>query len=227
MSKTRRLLGAIGLAGLLGVEPAELLVAAQSAGFAGVVGNWSSVNDGGAAFKVDTTGWSGTTDRAALETVSRALFVTVNDTFIMNGTAREAFPIAVHTATKDFTNGTVNVRFKLVGGVRDFTAGIMFNLKPNGEYMFVRYNTLDGNIALWRFRNGTRERVLGGESETQLARNEWHELSMTVSGNTLSAAVNGGVLKQEFTLTEPVSGRIGLWTKREAVTVFRDYRVTP
>ncbi|HKS07202.1 MAG TPA: hypothetical protein VJR92_12915 [Gemmatimonadaceae bacterium] len=227
MNKRSHSFAPIAVAAVLVIATSHVLIAEQNAGFVGVVGNWSHVDDGGAAFKVDTTGWSGTTDRAALQSLSRSLFATVNDTFVTNGTAPEAFPIAVHSATSSFTKGTLSVRFKLVGGVRDFTAGIMFNLKSNGEYMFVRYNTLDGNIALWRFRNGARERVLGGEMETQLAKNTWHELSMTVSGNALSARVNDGALKQDFTLTEPVAGRVGLWTKREAVTVFRDFRVTP
>jgi hypothetical protein len=227
MNGHARAVAAVAAAAMIGGTFTQVVVAAQSAGFVGVVGTWTNVNDGGAAFKVDTAGWSGMTDRAALESVSRALFATVNDTFITNGTSRDAFPIAVHTDTKNFTRGTLRVRFKLVGGVRDFTAGIVFNLKPTGDYLFVRYNTLDGNIALWRFRNGARERILGGEAETQLPKNAWHELSMTLAGNRLSASVNGGVLKQDFTLTEPVSGRVGLWTKREAITVFRDFRVTP
>lgn len=151
----------------------------------------------------------------------------MNDTFITNGTAAQAFPLAAFTSTRDFTGGAIRVQFKLVGGTRDFTAGIVFNLKPNGEYYFARYNTLDGNVAVWRYQNGARARVADGETKARLPLNTWHELVLTVRGNQLSAMVSGTALKVEHTLAEPARGRVGLWTKREAVTVFRNFVVTP
>lgn len=221
-----RSLVAITTAGAAAAASVTVLVAAQTAGFVGIVGNWSNVNDGGTAFKVDTAGWSGKTDRGTLEAVSKTLFATVNDTFITNGAAAQAFPLAVFPEAKDFTGGTIKVQFKLLGGATDKTAGIVFNLKPNGEYFFVRYNIAEGNIAVWRYRNGARARVAPGATSVQLPLDTWHELSMTIKGNQLSATVNGDALKHEYTLTEPVSGRVGLWTKRDAITVFKNYRVT-
>jgi hypothetical protein len=200
---------------------------AQSPGFVGIVGNWKTVDDGGPAFKVDTAGWSGTTDRAAIEPTVKSLFPTANDTFFTNATARQAFPLAVFSETKDFTGGTIRVQFKLVGGMTDQTAGIVFNLKPNGEYFFVRYNTAESNIAVWRYRNGARARVAPGATSAQFPVGAWHELAMTIDGSKLTATVNGGALKHEYTMTEPVSGRVGLWTKRDAITVFKNFKVTP
>ena len=228
MKNTLRLaLRATGLVAATTMLSVAALVAAQGAGFIGGVGNWKDVTDGGAAFKVDTAGWSGRSERPALEAVAKSLFPAVSDTFYTNGMAAQAFPLAVFRDTRDFTKGTIKVQFKLIGGATDQTAGIVFNLKPNGEYFFVRYNTAEGNIAVWRYRNGARARVAPGATSKQLPLNAWHELALTINGNQLTATVDGDALKHEYTMTEPVSGRVGLWTKRDAITVFKDFRVTP
>jgi hypothetical protein len=209
-------------------SPLLVVAAPQSAnGFLGVVGNWAAVDDGGPAFKVDTAGWSGTTDPGTLRAAAASLFGVVNDTLISNSTARQAFPLAVYSATNNFSGGTITTQFKLIGGATDQTAGIVFNLKPNGEYFFVRYNTAEGNIAVWRYRNGARAAVGRGPTSVQMPLNTWHELAVTIRGTQLKASVNGTALTYEYTLPEAVSGRVGLWTKRDAITVFRSYRVTP
>lgn len=208
------------------VSLASAAYAVQQAGFVGVVGNWSNVQDGGAAFKVDTAGWSGTTERSALEAQSTSLFGSVDTAFVSNGSARQAFPLAVFPEVKDFTGGTIKVQFKMLGGATDQNGGIVFSLKPNGEYLFVRYNTAEGNIAVWSYKNGRRAAVGRGTVNVQLPLNAWHELALTITGTQLKATVNDNALTYDFTLPEPVAGRVGLWTKRDAITVFKNYRVT-
>lgn len=195
-------------------------------GLVAVVGGWRNVDDGGPAFRVDTAGWSGTTAAAPLQAMASRLFGAVNDTFVTNGRAPQAFPLAVHHDTKSFSNGTIRVQFKLVGGASDNNAGIVFNLRPNGEYFYLRYNTKDGNLALWQYKNGDRARVTMGEPHVQLPLNTWHDLEVTVTGRKLTASVSNKALAFAADLPEPIAGRVGLWTKRDAITVFRNYQVT-
>ncbi|MFL6200610.1 MAG: hypothetical protein ACJ76J_15655 [Thermoanaerobaculia bacterium] len=42
------------------------------------------------------------------------------------------------------------------GGALDQCAGILFNLKPNGDYLAVRFNGKEGNLVLWTFDHGKR-----------------------------------------------------------------------
>ena len=198
----------------------------QRAAFVGVVGQWSQVDDGGPAFKVNGEAWSGKTAKAEVEAVGRTLFASIGDPFVANTTGDGAFPLAVWTGTSDFTSGTIRVRFKLVAGASDQTAGIVFNLKPSGEYLFFRYNTKDGNVALWGYENGARRVIAHGETHVKLPMNEWNELVMTIAGNKLTGSVAGKQVTLEHTLDAPISGRVGLWTKRDAITVFKDYRVS-
>lgn len=195
-------------------------------GLVAVVGGWRNVNDGGPAFRVDTAGWSGVTEAAPLQAMASRLFGAVNDTFVTNGTAPQAFPLAVHGDTKHFSSGTIRVQFKLVGGASDNNAGIAFNLKPNGEYLYLRYNTKDGNLALWQYKNGERARIAMGEPHVQLPLNTWHDLEVSVTGRKLTASVSNKALTFAAELPEPIAGRVGLWTKRDAITVFRNYHVT-
>jgi hypothetical protein len=195
--------------------------------FTAVVGNWSEVDDGGKAHRVDGTVWDGGTDSAHVAMVARSLFRVVNDTFMSNGLAAGAFPHAVVNGIPDFTSGALKAQFKLVGGESDQIAGIVFDLKPNGEYQYVRYNTRDGNLALWRYSNGERSVTAKGEDTTQLPLNVWHDLVVTIAGTALTAEANGGVLSFAYRLDAPVSGRVGVWAKRDAVTLFRNFTATP
>ena len=55
------------------------------------------------------------------------------------------FPFAVFKDVQDFKEGEITVRFKPIAGRIDQGAGILFNLKPNGDYLIVRANALENN----------------------------------------------------------------------------------
>ena len=137
-----------------------------------------------------------------------------------------AFTIAAARGVTDFRGGQISVRFKLVAGATDQTAGIVFNLKPDGSYTYARYNTKDGNVAIWKFENGARTVLKHGEAHEQLPLDSWQTLTVVVSGADVAASTHGGKLTVKHTLPAPDSGRFGVWTKNDSVTAFRDYFVT-
>jgi hypothetical protein len=59
----------------------------------------------------------------------------------------------------DFREGEIFVRFEGISGCIDQGAGILFNLKPNGDYLTVRANPLENNLVLWKFEKGKRSSV--------------------------------------------------------------------
>src|SRR5262249_23955709 len=61
------------------------------------------------------------------------------------------FPYTVAQDVQDFRNGDITVRFEGISGRIDQGAGILFNLKPNGDYLTVRANCLENNLVLWKF----------------------------------------------------------------------------
>lgn len=194
----------------------------------GIVGQWSDTTLGGPATLVNGEAWSGQSDRAALDSAGRMLFNEASDSFIANTTSATAFPFAVAREPLAFASGTLRVEFNLVGGKSDQIAGLLFGLTPTGEYHYVRYNTKDGNVALWRFRNGDREVIKHGEVHKQLPLGTWHELVVELNGPVVRGYIAGDTtISVEHTLDAAPTGRVGVWAKRDAITAFRSFRATP
>lgn len=199
----------------------------QSVKLRPVAGHWVDTTDGGAVQRADATVWNGETTAAQAQAASKEIFGSVNATFVSNITAPGAFPLAVAPGG-DFANGTLNVQFKLVSGQTDQTAGIVFGLGPNGEYHYLRYNTKDGNLAVWRFLKGERQVVVHGTEHAEIKLGTWQELVVTIAGAKVSGALAGHPkVVVEHTFAAPVTGRVGLWTKRDSVTDFRNFTATP
>ena len=138
----------------------------------------------------------------------------------------EGFPLALFDPSVPFQSGTARVRFRLMGGSDDFSAGLVFGYRPDGTYYYVRYNTKDGNVALWRMDGPKRTVIKHGEAHEQLAKQEWHELTLVVDGARIQASVNDR-LKVEHTLESAPSGLLGLWTKPDASSAFTGWRFEP
>ena len=191
--------------------------------FVPLLGHWElGAPDGVPTIIGDATAWNGEPP-ADLETIAAGLFGAPTPELLANLRSPTAFPIAISTAVPSFENGTLSVEFNLIGGESDQIAGLLFDLRPNGEYHYVRYNTRDDDIAVWRFRNGERENLAHGAGTRRLAVDTWYPLVLTVNGRALTASA-AGELTIAYTLDEPVRGRVGVWTKRDSITGFRNLR---
>jgi len=198
----------------------------QSAKFLAVVGNWSVVDDGGTkVIGVDGRQWLRGQPANGLAQNARAIYGSKHEDFIDNVKAFAYFPYAVLKEVDDFQNGKISMRFKLIDGKLDSCAGILFNLKPNGDYLTVRFNGKEDNVVLWTFNKGKRSFVKRGTENVPLQMGTWHTLEITVSGTSLGASLDGKHLL-DHTLTEAVSGKIGLWSKTDSVSYFDQYTVT-
>ena len=63
---------------------------------------------------------------------------------------------------------------------RPLRPGILFNVKPNGDWLCVRYNDTENNVGLWEFHNGIRRLVKFSDRDNKfmLDRAAWHELKL-------------------------------------------------
>ncbi|HXQ73729.1 MAG TPA: hypothetical protein VN844_24725 [Pyrinomonadaceae bacterium] len=198
----------------------------DSTRFLAVVGNWSIVDDGGTkVLGVDGRQWLRGQPAGGLAQNARAIYGSRHEEFIDNVKAFAYFPYAVAKDVDDFHDGTISMRFKLVAGQLDSCAGILFNLKPNGDYLTVRFNGKEDNVVLWTFLKGKRSFVKKGSENVPLQMNTWHTLEITVKGTALQASLDGKHLL-DYTLAEPVSGRVGVWSKTDSVSYFDQYTVT-
>jgi hypothetical protein len=223
--------------------------------FEPMVGTWVVVQDGGEkVVMVDGRPWVASQDnptKLLLET-ARKLYGTSNEELMDNAKQFAYYPVAVLKGIDSFSNGSIAMKFKTVAGDSDRCSGILFNVKPNGDWLAVRYNDTENNVALWEFHNGIRRNVKFSDRSKPfpLERSAWHELKMTVDGANFKAWLDG-VLALEYTLgaepqagrrgppnadlfpannpvlRPPVAGKVGLWSKTDSTSYFKDYVVSP
>lgn len=201
--------------------PTESAAEVSGNTFVPLVGHWQEGPDG--LITGDATGWDGQ-PRADASSAAERLFGVMAPALRDNLSASGAFPIAVSNTVPQFSGGTLSVEFNLIGGESDQIAGLVFNLRPTGEYLYVRYNTRDDDIALWRFANGARENIAHGVGTRRLPLETWHSLTASLDGTQLTA-VAAGDLRLDYTLDAPVEGRVGVWTKRDSITAFRNLQL--
>jgi len=138
------------------------------------------------------------------------------------------FPVLVATAART-TNGTLSVRFKAISGRVDQAGGLAWRYVDENNYYVVRANALEDNVVLYKMEDGKRSsltpkgmppRTYGVDHEVPAE--EWNTLTVGFEGPLFTVSFNGEELFQVEDRTFTETGRVGLWTKADSVTVFDD-----
>jgi hypothetical protein len=117
-----------------------------------VVGVWRIESEGNnKVLVVDGRQWKEGQTAAGIADKARALYGDRYAEFLDRVQAYAYFPYVVAKDVTDFRDGEISVRFEGISGRIDQGAGILFNLKPNGDYLTVRANPLENNLVLWKF----------------------------------------------------------------------------
>lgn len=189
-----------------------------------MVGNWSIAQDNGRkVLKVDGTKWREGQSGASLADKARAIYGERYAEFLDSVKAFAYFPYVVARDIPDFKEGEISLRFKPLAGRVDQAGGILFDLKPNGDYLAMRANALENNLVLWRVVKGKRSSVKWIRN-TPTPSGQWHDLRLAVRGRTLEGHLDGKRVL-EHTLDQPISGRVGIWTKADSVCLFDEFKV--
>lgn len=237
------------------VELSKEKVGAPPQAFEPMVGSWRVAQDGGErVIMLDGRPWAASRDNPSkmLLQSARTLYGTSNEELMDNAKQFAFYPIALLRTVPRFSNGTLSVKFKTMGGDADRASGLLFNVKANGDWLAVRYSDAENNLGLWEFHNGVR-RLLAFSNRLEkfmLDRATWHELTLVVDGAALTASVDGKVgIQYELgskplpaangaapnpdllpennpVLRPPVDGRVGLWSKSDSTIYFKDYVVS-
>ena len=213
------------LAAPIRVDVAQEKAGSEPSHFIPVVGNWLVVPEGGKnVLMVDGRQWKKGQPAGGLADKARLIYGSRHEEFIDNVKAFAYFPYAVAQGIEDFRDGEISMRFQVVDGQLDQCAGILFNLKPNGDYLTVRFNGKEDNLVLWTFNKGKRSFVKRGTEDMPLAMKQWHSMKIVIKGSKLEGYLNGKLLL-EYTLPELVSGKVGVWSKTDSVSYYDDYTV--
>jgi hypothetical protein len=191
-----------------------------------VVGVWRMETDGGKTLlAVDGRQWKEGQSSAGIADKARALYGERYAEFLDRVQAYAYYPYVVAKDVDNFTNGEISVRFQGLSGRIDQGAGILFNLKPNGDYLTVRANCLENNLVLWKFERGRRSSVEWVRN-TPTASRQWHDLKVRISAAKVEGFLDGKPYLQH-TWSEPISGKIGLWSKADSYMHFDQFAAMP
>jgi len=223
--------------------------------FEPMVGTWIVQQDGpDKVIGVDGRPWVASKDNPTklLIESARRLYGTTNEELMDNAKQFAYYPVAVLKSVNSFSNGTISVKFKTIAGDSDRASGILFNVKPNGDWLAVRYNDTENNVAFWEFHNGIRRNLRFSDRTKpfMLDRAAWHELKLVVDEASLKAYLDGAVAleytlggtpgpgrngappnpdlfpENNAVLRPPVAGKVGLWAKTDSTSYFKDYVVS-
>jgi ABC-2 type transport system permease protein len=190
-----------------------------------VVGIWRVETEAGkTVLAVDGRQWKEGQSSAGIADKARALYGERYAEFLDRVQAYAYYPYVVAKDVDNFKNGEISVRFEGLSGRIDQGAGILFNLKPNGDYLTIRANCLENNLVLWKFEKGRRSSVEWVRN-TPTATRQWHDLKVRIAGNKVEGYLDGKLYLQH-TLPEPVSGKIGLWSKADSYMHFDEFAAT-
>jgi hypothetical protein len=132
------------------------------------------------------------------------------------------FPVAVATEPM-LRDVRVQVRCKMVSGRVDQACGLVVRHRDENNYYITRANVLENNIRLYQVRNGKRQQLASWSGE--VTANTWHDHRFEARGDHLEVFWNGQRVLDHRDGTFPDAGRVGVWTKADAVTYFDDLHV--
>src|SRR3954470_18972336 len=123
------------------IDFADETVGAEPKALVPIVGTWRvEIERGNTVVAVDGRQWKEGQSSAGIADKAKALYGERYAEFLDRVQAFAYYPYAVAKDIDDFKNGELSVKFEGISGRIDQGAGILFNLKPNGDYLTVRAN---------------------------------------------------------------------------------------
>jgi Domain of Unknown Function (DUF1080) len=129
-------------------------------------------------------------------------------------------------------NVQLKTRFKAISGRKDQGGGFVWRYRDAQNYYIVRANPLENNVVLYKVENGKRTDLpLIGKGRTygadaKVPTKTWNQLEVEAQDDLFTVRVNGKELFQVKDATFPQAGRVGFWTKADAVTYFDDLEIS-
>jgi hypothetical protein len=129
----------------------------------------------------------------------------------------ERFPLYIYDGDK-FRNFRFTTQFKLVSGGAEQMAGVVFRFQNTSNFYVARVSGLGKNIRFYKVVNGVRSEPIG--PGCSLVPGTWHQLSVQCDGNQIGIGLDGRLVMPMLGDNTFAEGKIGFWTKSDAVSYF-------
>ena len=133
--------------------------------------------------------------------------------------ADERFPMFIYDG-QIFKNFKLTTQFKIVGGVAEQMAGLVFRYQNPSNFYVLRASALGRNVRFYKVVDGIRSDPIGPALD--IATNTWHTLAVQCLGNQITCWLDDKLAMPTLNDISFASGKIGFWTKSDAVTYFGD-----
>jgi len=136
---------------------------------------------------------------------------------------RPVFNVVLATDT-DFKDVELSVRLQAMGGQIDQGGGLVWRARDARNYYIARYNPLENNFRVYKVVDGSRTQL----GSADIPRSEgWHTLRVIMRGDAIECSYDGKKYLEVSDAAFPGSGKIGLWSKADAQTLFDDLTAKP
>ncbi|MCF7668479.1 MAG: DUF1080 domain-containing protein [Verrucomicrobia bacterium] len=129
----------------------------------------------------------------------------------------EHFPLLVYEA-EEFGDFTYTCKVKIVEGDMERMAGIAFRIRDSRNYYVFRISAAGNTVYFYKFVDGMRSKPIGKNIEIET--DKWYKLTVKCQGNQIRCFLDDEEVIPEMTDTSFLYGKIGFWTKSDAVAYF-------
>ncbi len=135
--------------------------------------------------------------------------------------AEHAYKLVLIQATES-ENVDLSVKLLPIDGKADMGGGLIWRAADDRNYYLARANPLEQNIRIYRVVKGVRHMIQNFDHVINVR--QWHHLHVRTQGCHVHVSFDESPI---FTLCDETfsKGRIGLWTKSDAITYFDDLRL--
>jgi hypothetical protein len=117
----------------------------------------------------------------------------------------------------------IDLRFKGVAGNNDQGGGPVWRYQDADNYYVARANPLENNFRVYKVVKGKRLEL--NSANLRIDSNKWYDIKIRMKGNKIKCYFNDKLELEVEDNTFCNSGKIGLWTKSDAVTFFDDVKI--
>ncbi len=135
--------------------------------------------------------------------------------------AEHAYKLVLIQGTES-ENVDLSVKLLPIGGKADMGGGLIWRATDDRNYYLARANPLEQNIRVYRVVKGVRHMIQNFDHIIDVR--HWHQLRVRMDGCNIQVSFDEHPV---FKLCDKTfnKGRIGLWTKSDAVTHFDDLQL--
>jgi hypothetical protein len=136
---------------------------------------------------------------------------------VLKQSGRAPFPWCVKDDVA-LADGWVEVRFRPLAGREDQAGGLVWRWKDGDNYYVARANALENNVSLYHTTGGARRTI--EYRDAPVAKDLWHTLRVDFKDTAIRVTLDGKVYIDLNDSHIQGSGKAGVWTKADSVTLF-------